>query len=393
VLAERANDGFSHQSAQPDIKIKMKKTEKPSMGFTLIELLVVVAIIGILASMLLPALANARKKGNRAKCSNNLGQIAKAWNGFAADEATQDYAWMLTQRTLNPIYDNAPRGSNGRTWGTGQWHRCRHIELMHIPVGGDLGSVKTLLSPCDPGSRQGNQNWYANEISSRKSDDTGVFSGRNLVENYAQSYAHHVGASTASPNHILASTKNWLGSDINDRGSAGGSKVRAVSAYDTNGDGTYDGPRRTSNWGIMARMGNDLYRHGNGNYYYTSIPRQVDLDGWQRMLCRGNNDKLYFDKNGNGAYDEGDAKSNGFIGSGVDGQLTYARHTRKNRVLSSLVMAGLDANQGQVVTAGGGASMANDKTFQEKIHESGALKGNHIHPIQGVSQPTRDLQP
>jgi len=366
------------------------------MGFTLIELLVVVAIIGILASMLLPALANARKKGNRAKCANNLGQIAKAWNGFAADESTQDYAWQLTQRTLNPIYDNQPAGTAGATWGTGQWHRCRHIELMHIPVAGDLGSIKTLLSPCDPGSRQGNQNEYANEISSQKHRQMGCFAGDNLVENYAQSYAHHVGASAASPNHILASTKNWTGTDIcaTGRGRGGNTKVPAVSAYDTNGDGTYDPMVRSNNWGVMNRMGSDIYqRSNNGDVLYTSIPRNLDLDGWQRTLCRGNNDKLYFDKNKNGAFDPGDAKANGFIGSDVNGQLTYARHTRNNRVLSSLVMAGLDANQGQVVTAGGGASMANDKTFQEKIHESGALKGNHIHPIQHVSQPTRDLQP
>jgi len=114
----------------------MRTLRRPCRAFTLLELLVVIGIIGLLAALLFPVLAQIKQKARRIACVNNLKQLSLAMHLFATDNGS--YPWRV------PITEG---GSHARQ------QLFYSFQAMH----NEIDALQILVCPSD--TRHVGLNW------------------------------------------------------------------------------------------------------------------------------------------------------------------------------------------------------------------------------------------
>jgi prepilin-type N-terminal cleavage/methylation domain-containing protein/prepilin-type processing-associated H-X9-DG protein len=154
------------------------KSNRRAGAFTLVEMLVVIAIIGILAAMLLPALSKAKARALRIQCVNNLHETGLGFHLFANDHGGKFPMQVSTN----------DGGSLEFVTAGYQIHGPFYFSFQHFrPLADALVTPKLLACPADL------ERWPATNFSQ--------FNNRNL------SYVIGLKADPGIPNAILAADR------------------------------------------------------------------------------------------------------------------------------------------------------------------------------------------
>ena len=181
---------------------------RATRAFTLIEMLVVIAIIGILASLILPALSRGLAKAKRISCLNNVRQVGTGLISFSLDNEGR-LPWQLTFYGRREHFG----GEKNFTVDPGSIFGCRGMKQ-------EITTPKILWSPCD-GTREPDM-----EIALLNWEKYSTRDGKP-IPNKAISYAMIKGGDTARPTTVIGVSRNlstddlatakWVGADVVDK--------------------------------------------------------------------------------------------------------------------------------------------------------------------------------
>ncbi len=199
----------------------MKRILKRKKGFTLIELLVVIAIIAILAAMLLPVLAAAKRRAQRINCVSNLRQVNIAMRIWEGDNGNA-YPMAVSTSAGGSMEFLADQTTGGKYSPYG-------ITNVYDDCSNEMSTTKIFVCPADSSRNYATNYGELGQTSPGTTPGAGTngisfFICGDANESYPQMVLdgdRNLGTTTAAPSQSILMNNGWGLGIVN--GSAGGS--------------------------------------------------------------------------------------------------------------------------------------------------------------------------